>query len=413
MRRHCTNHTRQGQEKTEFDNALEEVLQSGAKQLLQLALENEVAEYVKRYQEKRNEKGHQQIVRNGYHHERKIITGIGPVEVRQPRVHDKSKEEAFYSRILPRYMRRIASVDNLIPALYLKGISTGAFSTALEAILGKNAPGLSATNIVRLKQVWEKEYKDWTTRSLKEKHYVYFWVDGIYFNVRLEDHRQCMLIIIGATAEGKKELIAIMDGYRESKESWSELLRDIKSRGLSMEPQLAIGDGALGFWAALREVYTHTQEQRCWVHKTANILDKMPKVIQVHAKPMIHEMYMAPTKEEALKAYDQFMNRYEAKYPRACECLEKDKDVLFTFYDFPAKHWIHIRTTNPIESTFATVRLRTKRTKGCGSRMATLTMVYKLVQEAEKTWKRLKGYDLIPLVLEGKRFIDGELQMVA
>lgn len=413
MKTDCNNLKTEAQGKTEFDNALEEVLRNGAENLLRMALENEINEHIQRFENSRDARGHQQVVRNGYHKPREIITGIGPVSLTQPRAYDRSGQNAFTSKILPRYLRRVASIDNLMPVLYLKGISTGDFSVALEAILGKDAPGLSATNIVRLKSIWEEEYKLWNQRDLSKKQYVYFWVDGIYFNVRLEDHRQCILIVIGATADGKKELVAMVDGYRESRESWLELLRDLKMRGLKIEPKLAVGDGALGFWAALREIYSDTKEQRCWVHKTMNILDKMPKAVQGHAKTMIHQMYMAPTKQFALKAYEQFIAQYESKYPKACECLQKDKDVLFTFYDFPAKHWIHIRTTNPIESTFATVRLRTKRTKGCGSRIATLTMVYKLVRETEKTWKRLKGYDLISLVVEGKRFIDGELSVAA
>lgn len=295
-------------------------------------------------------------------------------------------------------------------SLYLKGISTGDFTEALEAILGENAKGLSASTIVRLKKQWEQDYKEWAKRDLSGTRYVYFWADGIYFNVRLEDtenKRQCFLIIIGAWIDGTKELVAVLDGYRESKLSWMELLSSLKQRGLTEGPRLAIGDGGLGFWAALREVYPDTGEQRCWVHKTANILDRMPKSVQPKAK--IHDIYLAPTKQQALVACNSFLTLYGKKFPEACECLSKDKDVLFTFYEFPAEHWIHIRTTNPIESTFATVRLRTEKTKGCGTRPATLTMVFKLVLETKKTWKKLKGYKLIPRVLEGTTFIDGEV----
>jgi transposase-like protein len=292
----------------------------------------------------------------------------------------------------------------------LKGISTNEFPTALSAILGEGAKGLSAANIVRLKQCWEEEYKKWSKRDVSDKKYVYFWVDGIYFNVRLDDERSCILVIMAADEAGKKELVAVSDGFRESKTAWKELLLDLKDRGLKMGPKLAVGDGALGFWAALDEVFPKTRRQRCCVHKTANILDKMPKSIQSKAKSMIHDMYMAETKAAALKAFDHFVESFESKYPKAVECLTKDKKDLFTFYDFPGIHWIHIRTTNPIESTFATVRNRTKRTKGSGSRTATLTMVYKLSLEAEKTWKKLKGYKLLKLVLEEKRFLDGELQ---
>ena len=269
---------------------------------------------------------------------------------------------------------------------------------------------MSAANIVRLKQCWETEYKEWSKRDLSEKKYVYFWVDGIYFNVRLDDERSCILVIMAADEAGNKELLAVSDGFRESKTSWKEILLDLKDRGLEMGPKLAVGDGALGFWVALDEVFPKTRRQRCWVHKTANILDKLPKSMHSKAKSMIHDMYMAETKKSALKAFDHFVESYESKYPRAVDCLTKDKEDLFTFYDFPGVHWIHIRTTNPIESTFATVRNRTKRTKGSGSRIATLTMVYKLSLEAEKTWKKLKGYKLIKFVLEEKRFVDGELQ---
>ena len=283
----------------------------------------------------------------------------------------------------------------------------------MSSILGERVQGLSATNIVRLKAKWEQEYMGWSRRDLSDKEYVYFWVDGIYFNVRLEDDRSCILVVMGADREGNKELVAVSDGFRESELGWQEILLDLKRRGLERGPELAIGDGALGFWAALPKVFPQTREQRCWVHKTANILDKLPKGLQPKAKAHIHEMYMAESREDALKAYDHFINVYEAKYPRVVACLAKDKEELFTFYDFPAMHWIHIRTTNPIESTFATVRLRTKRTKGCGSRAATLTMVFKLAQEAQRTWKKLRGYNLIPLVLQKKVFVDGELQMAA
>lgn len=399
-------------------NILEEVLRQGAREMLQRAIENEVDEYLENHQCDLDETGRRLAVRNGYLPGREILTGIGPIKVRQPRVDNRrlrkhKDEEVFSSNILPRYLRRIPSIDNLIPALYLKGISTGDFTRALSAILGEDAQGLSATNIVRLKAKWEHDYKEWSCRDLSDKEYVYFWVDGIYFNVRLEDDNSCILVVIGADRDGNKELVAVNDGYRESDLGWQEILLDLKRRGLKRVPELAIGDGALGFWAALRKIFPQTREQRCWVHKTANILDKMPKSLQPKAKAHIHEMYMAESRKDALKAYDHFIEVYEAKYPNAVACLTKDKEELFTFYDFPAMHWIHIRTTNPIESTFATVRLRTKRTKGCGSRTATLTMVFKLALEAQRTWKKLKGYNLIPLVLQKKVFVDGELQMAA
>ena len=393
-----------------FDSVLEQVLRDGARKMLLTMLEQEIQEHLARFEKYKDINGHRYVVRNGYQPEREIITGLGPVRLRKPRVHDRSGCHRFTSTILPKFMRRVPSIDNLVPILYLKGISSGDFPCALNAILGDNVTGLSATNIVRLKQVWESEYAEWNKRDLSGKQYVYFWVDGIYFKVRLDEDRQCILVIVGATADGRKELVAIRDGYRESKHSWRELLVDLKYRGFEIAPELAVGDGALGFWSALSEVYPTTRRQRCWVHKTANILDKMPKAIQANAKSMIHEMYMAETKNDALRAYDQFLSLYKAKYHKACQCLITDKDDLFTFYDFPAQHWVHIRTTNPIESTFATVRLRTKRTKGCGSRIATLTMVFKLVQEAEKRWQRLRGYNLIPLVIQGKKFVDGILQ---
>jgi putative transposase len=299
-------------------------------------------------------------------------------------------------------------VDALIPALYLKGVSTGDFSEALAAILGETASGLSATNIVRLKAGWEADYQAWRQRDLSQKHYVYWWADGIYFNVRLEDARPCMLVIVGALEDGTKELLAIADGFRESKDSWAEVLRDLKAHGLRQGPKLAIADGSLGFWLALQEEFSpEVDQQRCWVHKTANVLDKLPKSLQGRAKELLHDIYLAPAHQDALKAYDRFLNHYQLKYPKACECLQKDKDTLFNFYHFPAEHWAHLRTTNPIESTFATVRLRTQRTKGCGSRIATLTMVYKLGLEAQKTWRRLNGAEKLTKVIHGTRFVDG------
>jgi transposase-like protein len=405
------------QEKEEPQSMLEQILREGARKLLQTAIENEVTEYIAMFSDTKDENGSRMIVRNGYLPERSILTGIGPLPVKQPRIRDKREnKEAFTSAILPRYLRRIPSLDNLIPTLYLKGISTGDFTGALAAILGENAKGLSANTIVRLKKQWEEEYKLWIKHNLADKRYIYFWADGIYFNVRLEDpenKKQCFLIIIGALEDGTKELVAVLDGYRESKLSWKELLLDLKQRGLSEGPRLAIGDGSLGFWAAIREVYPETKEQRCWVHKTANILDNMPKSVQPRAKEKIHDIYMAPTKEQALVACNAFCSVYGAKFEKACDCLVKDKDVLLTFYDFPAEHWIHIRSTNPIESTFATVRLRTKKTKGCGTRLATLTMVFKLALEAQKTWQKIKGYKLIPKVIEGAKFVDGELMEIA
>jgi putative transposase len=402
-----------GQEDIACRGVIEDILRAGARRMLQTAIENEVDEYIEAHENILDENGHRRVVRNGRLPQRELVTGIGPIKVRQPRVNDKRKGDKFTSKILPPFMRRVPSIDTLIPCLYLKGISTGDFVEALEAILGPQAIGLSATNIVRLKDGWKDDYELWKKRDLSEKQYVYVWVDGIHFNVRLDNERSCILVMIGATAEGKKELIAVYDGYRESKLSWQEVLRDVKAQGLKTFPKLVIGDGALGFWAAAAEEFPTTQVQRCWVHKTANILDKMPKGVQGRAKKRIHDMYMAETKEQALQAYKEFLHLYGAKFPAACECLRKDKDGLFTFYDFPAEHWKHIRTTNPIESTFATVRLRTVRTKGCGSRIATLTMVYKLAEQAEKHWNKLNKSELITLVIQGVEFIDGVIKKAA
>ena len=391
-------------------DVLSDVLRQGAQRMLAQAVDAEVAEWIDQHAEIQDADGHRLVVRNGFLPKRTISTGIGPVVLTQPRVHDRrppGEAEKFSSKILPPYLRKTKSLEELIPWLYLKGVSTGGFSDALAALLGPDAKGLSATTVTRLKTVWEDEYKTWGHRSLAGKAYVYVWVDGVHFNIRLEEDRQCILVMIGATADGKKELIAIADGYRESEQSWLGLLQDVKARGLVIDPMLAIGDGALGFWKALPQVYAATREQRCWVHKTANVLDKLPKRLQPEAKEKLHDIWMAATRADAVKAFDLFLETYSAKYPKATECLKKDRDVLLAFYDFPAEHWGHLRTTNPIESTFATVRLRTVRTKGSGSRTACLTMVFKLSESASKTWRALNGSDLLPDVLRGVRFCDG------
>ena len=388
----------------DFKAGLEQILREGAQKLLQQAIENEIHECIESYKNKRDEQGRRTVKRNGYLPQRQIQTGLGPIPIIQPRV----KGTLFSSAILPKYMRRAPSIEALIPALYLKGISSGGMQEALESLLGENAKGLSATNVVRCKEIWEKEYLEWNSRDLSRKRYVYIWADGIYFNVRLSDERPCLLVIMGATEDGTKELLAIHDGIRESKTSWKELLQDLKRRGLTQTPLLAAGDGALGFWAALEEEFPACRHQRCWVHKTANVLDKMTKSVQGPAKRLIHEMYMSPTKEKGLKTFESFISLYEAKFPKACECLRKDRERLFTFYDFPAMHWQHIRTTNPIESTFATVRHRSEKTKGCGSREATLTMVYKLGISAQKHWKKLRGHEYIRKIVIGLKFKDGE-----
>jgi putative transposase len=397
-------------------DVLTEILRDGATRMLAQAIEAEVAGYIERHVALRDAQGHRMVVRNGHLPEREIQSGIGPVKVRQPRVNDKRMDEhgrrfRFSSEILPKYLRKTRSIEELIPWLYLKGISTGDFSEALAALLGPEAPGVSASTVVRLKEVWQGEYEAWSKRSLVGKRYVYFWADGVYFNVRLgEDEgqkRQCILVIIGATPEGKKELVAISDGYRESEQSWRELLLDLKARGLAEGPKLAVGDGAMGFWAALRKVFGDTREQRCWVHKTANVLNCLPTSKQAKAKQALHDIWLAETKADAERAFDLFVETYQAKYSKAAECLAKDREVLLTFYDFPAEHWVHLRTTNPIESTFATVRLRTDKTKGCGSRLATLTMVFKSLQSAEQFWRLLNGSRLLEDVVQGVQFVDG------
>ncbi len=393
---------------------LELVIRQGAQSMLQAALEYEVAEFLEIYKPIKDQSGNQSVTRNGHHPSREIMTGIGGIGIKQPRVDDRAirKDKAtseFTSKLIPKYMRKVPSIENLLPILYLKGISTNDFASALSAILGENAKNVSANVIVKLKTKWEEEYRLWQKEDLSKKEYVYIWADGVHFNVRLEEDRTCFLVIIGVDRDGNKELIAVSDGYRESVQSWKEVLLDLKGRGLTIEPKLAIGDGAMGFWSALRAVYSATKEQRCWVHKTANILDKLPKRIQPKAKQSILDMYQSETKEEALKAYDKFLKTYEDKYPKATKCLSKDKEQLFTFYSFPAGHWRHIRTSNPIESTFATVRLRTKRTKGMATRITTLTMVWKLGKEAQKRWIKIHAYPKLELVWNGMSFIDGLL----
>jgi putative transposase len=391
-------------------DVLSGILREGAQRLLTQAIEAEVAEWIESHQHVQDRNGHRQVVRNGHLPQRTLLTGVGPVEVRQPRVLDRrpaKQAEPFSSQILPPYLRKTKSIEELIPWLYLKGISTGDFSEALAALVGPQAKGLSASTITRLKEVWQGEFQAWSQRSLKGKEYVYVWADGVHFNIRLEEDRQCILVLLGATADGRKELIAITDGFRESEQSWKALLLDVKARGLVIDPKLATGDGALGFWKAIGQVYPTTREQRCWVHKTANVLDKLPKRLQPEAKDKLHQIWMAETRADAEQAFDLFVETYQAKYPKATECLTKDRAVLLTFYDFPAEHWIHLRTTNPIESTFATVRLRHGRTKGNGSRTACLTMVFKLLQSASTKWRLLNGSQLLPDVIAGVQFIDG------
>ena len=402
---------------TTSEDVLTGILRDGAQLLLSQAVEAEVDTWIESHKHLSDERGRRQVVRNGHLPKRSIITGIGPVEVVQPRVLHRhgagaldardQPVEPFRSKILPPYLRKTKSVEELIPWLYLKGISTGDFTESLQALLGPDVPGLSATTVTRLITTWQKDYEAWNSRSLEGKQYVYVWADGVHFNIRLEEDRQCLLVLMGATLDGKKELIAVVDGYRESEQSWRHLLLDCKQRGLVVDPKLAVGDGALGFWKALKQVYPTTREQRCWVHKTANVLDKMPKCVQPKAKQMLHATWMAPTRAEGHKAFDAFVEMFEAKYPKATACLKKDRDVLLTLYDFPAEHWAHIRTTNPIESVFATVRLRHRKTKGSGSRVACLAMVFKLMESASKKWRALNGSTLIADIIAGVQFADG------
>ena len=393
-------------------DVLSEVLRMGAQEMLGKAIQDEVAAYIDDHVDELDDEGKRLVARNGHKKPRSIETGVGAVNVRQPRVNDRridqdGKRFRFTSKILPPYLRRTKSIDELIPWLYLKGISSGDFSEYLQHLVGADTAGLSPTTVVRLKETWFKEQQEWNRRSLEGKHYVYIWADGIHFNIRLEEDRQCILVVLGATADGKKELLAIADGFRESAQSWKELLLDLRARGLEKPPQLAVGDGALGFWKALAEVFPGTSGQRCWVHKTANILAKLPKRKQPAAKTAIQEIWMAETREEAEKAFDLFGEKYETKYPAAVECLNKDREQLLVFYDFPAEHWRHLRTTNPIESIFATVRLRHRKTKGSGSRSACFAMVFKLIQSASKKWRRLNGHALLPDVIQGTQFKDG------
>jgi putative transposase len=393
-----------------FSDPLTEVLRNGARALLAQAVEAEVATLLERHGEVTDD-GRRRLVRHGHLPEREIMTGIGPVAVRCPRVRDRVGQDAerirFSSAILPPYARRSKSLEVLIPILYLKGVSTGDFEEALAALLGNDAGGLSASTVTRLKDAWLEEHVRWSRRDLSAKRYVYFWVDGIHVQARLEDEAQCLLVIIGATSEGKKELVGLIDGVRESAQSWKELLLDLRRRGLAMGAELAIADGALGFWQALEQVWPKTRGQRCWVHKTANVLNKLPKSQQPKAKRALQEIWMAETKKDALAAFDAFVETWSVKYDKAVACLTKDRETLLAFYDFPAEHWKHLRTTNVIESTFATVRHRTVRSKGCLSNKTALAMIFKLAEAAEKSWRRLDGHNLLPKLIMGVKFADG------
>jgi transposase-like protein len=394
-----------------FADPLTEVLRNGARALLTQAVEAEVAAFLSCHADKLTDAGRQRLVRHGHLPEREIVTGIGPVAVRCPRVRDRagggSERIHFSSAILPPYARRSKSLEVLLPILYLKGLSTGEFDEALVALLGKDAGGLSASTIGRLKDAWSDEHLRWSKRDLSAKHYVYFWADGIHVQARLEDDAQCLLVIIGATPEGKKELVGLIDGVRESAQSWRGLLLDLKRRGLAMAPELAVADGALGFWQAIEEVWPKTRGQRCWVHKTANVLNKLPKSQHSKAKRALQEIWMAETKKDALAAFDAFVETWRVKYDKAVECLIKDREALLAFYDFPAEHWKHLRTTNVIESSFATIRHRTVRSKGCLSNKTALAMIFKLAEAAERSWRRLDGHNQLPKLIIGVKFTDG------
>ena len=387
---------------------LTELVREGARELIARALEAELAELLGQYADCRDSRGKAGVVRNGYHPERAILTGIGPIPVQVPKVRSRLPEPVvFHSSWVPPYVRRTKTVEAVLPWLYLKGISTGQMQSALEVLLGPQARGLSANVISRLKRSWEQEYAQWCQRRLDDEQWVYWWVDGIYSGLRADDQKLCLLVIIGVNERGQKRLLAIEDGVRESTQSWRDVLLSLKHRGLEVSPKLAVGDGALGFWGALEELYPQTRHQRCWVHKTANVLNYLPKSAQPKAKTALQQIGMAETRPLAYKAFDQFIKTYEAKYPKATDCLQKDRQALLSFYDFPAEHWVHLRTTNPIESTFATIRHRTDQTKGCVTRKTMLAMVFKLGQCAEKNWLRIRGFKHLAKVITGVVFKDG------
>jgi putative transposase len=396
----------------EFKDALTEVLRQGAQRLVLQAVEAEFTSFLDRHANERLTDGRKRIVRHGHLPERKVVTGIGSVPVQVPRSRDRKGHQdkdviRFTSQLLPPYVRRSKSVEMAIPYLYLKGISSGDFCEVMPALLGDGVVGFSADTVLSLRKQWKIDLENWEKRRLDSKNYIYLWADGVYLSARMEEDKQCLLVIMGATPQGKKELVGFTNGYRESTQSWRELLLDLKAKGLCIPPKLAVGDGAMGFWGALDQVFPTTRQQRCWLHKTFNILDKMPKSLQSKAKADIHNIWMAETKVDASKAFDLFVEKYKIKYPKATDCLEKDRQELLAFYDFPAEHWKHIRTTNPIESTFATVKHRTRRSKGCLSRETAFIMVFKLIKDAEKTWRRLDGKNQLPKLIANVKFQDG------
>jgi putative transposase len=394
-----------------IDDPLTRLVQEGAREILARAVEAEVAEFLAMHSQLKLEDGRDRLVRHGFGPGRSIQTGIGPVEVRRAKVRDRGDAGGarirFTSAILPLWARRTRSLDALLPILYLRGISSGDFQEALAALLGEGAPNLSPAVIARLTGEWQGDYERWQRRDLSARRYVYVWADGIYLQARMEENAECMLVLIGATPEGKKELIGFQVGRRESAQSWRELLVELRRRGLAMAPKLAVGDGALGFWTALDEVFPGTAHQRCWFHKSGNILNKVPLSVQPAMKADLREVWMAPDSATALAAIDIFVRKYDAKYPQAVQCLAKDKESLLAFFDFPAEHWVHLRTTNPIESIFATVRHRTVRSKGALSPKTARLMVFKLVTAAAKTWRKLKGENQLPKVIDDVRFKDG------
>jgi putative transposase len=397
----------------ELDDPMTSVLRDGARRLLAQAIEAEAEAFLAAMKEERLGDGRARLVRHGHGPERTLQTGIGPVAVRRTRLRDRGADQAggpritFTSAILPRWARRTKSLEALLPVLYLRGLSTGDFQQALAALLGKDAPNLSPSVIGRLKETWTADYERWQRRDLSAKRYVYIWADGVYLQARMEDKAACMLVVIGATPEGRKELVGFQVGVRESAQSWRELLIDLKARGLAAAPEIAVGDGALGFWKAVDEIFPATRHQRCWVHKAANVLNKVPKSVQPNMKADLREVRDAPDRATAEAAIAVFAEKYGAKYAKAVECLTKDREALVAFFDFPAEHWDHLRTANPIESVFATVRHRTVRTKGALSHKTARLMVFKLVMAASRTWRRLKGENHLPMVVEGVRFTDG------
>lgn len=391
-----------------ISDPLTELLRRGARGLIEKAVEAELQLLLDEYANVTDLSGRKAVVRNGHLPEREVLTALGPVAVRVPKVRDRSGSGVkFNSAIVPPYVRKARRVEAALPWLYLRGISTGDMQEALSVLLGEDAKGLSPAVVSRLKAQWSEDYLAWNRRDLSGERYAYVWADGIYSTLRGEDDRLCLLVLVGVNEQGEKRLLALEDGYRESKASWLAVIQDLQGRGLKDAPQLAVGDGALGFWAALDEAWPQTRCQRCWVHKTANVLNEMPKSIQGKAKAGLHEIWMAETKAQAEKAFDRFVKDYGAKYPKAAECLKKDRAVLLAFYDFPAEHWTHIRTSNPIESTFATIRHRSTRTKNCVSRNTLLGLVFQLALAAQKTWRRLDSFKLLPDVVKGVRFQDG------